>query len=272
MLNNFPKSVRIKKIVRESPLVRSYFFDYPERAKPGQFINLWIPGICEKPMSISFDDGKTYKISVAAIGNATKMLAGKKAGDVIGVRGPHGTCFSWKPGERIAMLAGGYGAGPLYFAAYLATREGCKVDFFLGARSEEHLLFTKLIKALKNTRYLPSTDDGSAGFKGFNVQLWEREMVGGPRGKSIKYDRVMTCGPELMMKAVSDIAWAKKIPAQISVERYMKCGFGICGNCCVDDLGITTCQKGTIMDNKMVRQIKEFGTYHRDGVGRKHNF
>lgn len=267
MLSNFPRSVRIKKIIKETPLVRSYIFEYPLRAKPGQFVNVWLPGVDEKPMSIAFDDGTRYTLSIAAIGEMTKQLTKKRVGDYIGIRGPYGTHFSWKPRERIAMLAGGYGAGPLYFAASCAVKEGCNVNFFLGARSREHLLFSKKIEALKNAKFFPCTNDGSAGFKGTNVEAWLARMKAGA-----VYDRVMTCGPELMMKSVSDIAWSKKIEAQISVERYMKCGFGICGNCCVDDLGITTCQNGTVMENREVRKIKEFGLYHRDSVGKKQYF
>ena len=266
-MNNFPYSVRIKKIIKETPLVHSYIFEYPLRALPGQFVNIWIPGIDEKPMSIAFDDGKNYTLSIALIGTMTKELLKKREGDIIGIRGPYGTHFSWKRGQRIAALAGGYGAGPLYFAAHEAVKNGCKVDFFLGAHTARHLLFADRIKKLAPARFFPSTDDGSAGFKGFNVACWTEKMEEGA-----KYDLVWTCGPEPMMKSVSDIAWGKKIEAQISVERYMKCGFGICGNCCVDDLGITTCQNGTVMDNRTVRQIKEFGVYHRDSVGRKHKF
>lgn len=264
---DFPYSVRVKKIKQETPLVRSYVFDFPLRAQPGQFVFLWLPGVEEKPISIAFDDGKSYTLAIAAVGPTTNELLEVKVGDYLGVRGPYGTHYTWKPGERIAMLAGGYGAGPLFFASIAASKQKCKVDFFMGARSSEHLLFADKIKKLKNVRYLPSTNDGSAGFKGFNVQNWEAEMKNG-----VKYKHVFTCGPEMMMKSISDIAWKKKIDAQVSVERYMKCGFGICGNCCVDDSGVPSCQKGTVMNNKDVRQIKEFGVYHRDSLGRKHYY
>lgn len=261
---DIPLSVRIKKITQETPLVRSYVFDFPLRAKPGQFVMLWIPGVDEKPLSIAFDDGKSYTLAVAAVGPMTKELANKKVGDYIGVRGPYGTSFSWKKNQKIAMLAGGYGAAPLYFAASLATKAGCKIDFFHGARTKEFLMFADRVKKVKNTKYLPATDDGTAGFKGRNVDCWLEQMKSGK-----KYDLVMTCGPEIMMKKVAEIAVKKKIAAQISVERYMKCGFGICGNCCVDDSGIRTCQKGPIMELKDVLKIKEFGVYHRDNLGKK---
>lgn len=274
-MNDFPISVRIKKITQETPLVRSYVFEFPQRAAPGQFVMLWIPGVDEKPISIAGDDGKNYILAVAAVGGLTKKLAKMKTGDIIGIRGPYGTNFSWKPrrngaarrGQKIAMLAGGYGAAPLYFAASRAAKDGCKIDFFAGARGESHLIFADRIKKLKNVKYFPATDDGSCGFKGRNVDCWLKQMESGA-----KYDLIMTCGPEVMMKRVSDIAWKKKISAQISIERYMKCGFGICGNCCVDETGEATCQKGPIMDNKQARKIKEFGVYHRDNLGRKKSF
>lgn len=253
--------------MQETPLVRSYVFDYPVRAQPGQFVMLWLPGVDEKPISIAFDDGKAYTLAVAAVGAMTQELAKKKVGDFIGIRGPYGTNFTWKRGQRIAMLAGGYGAAPLYFATAKAVKDNCKIDFFHGAREEKHLVFANRIKKLRNVKYVPATNDGSAGFCGTNIAAWQEAMKNGA-----KYDLIMTCGPELMMKCVSDIANRKKIPAQISIERYMKCGFGICGNCCVDNSGIPICKKGTIMSNEDARKIKEFGVYHRDNLGRKHKF
>jgi len=262
---DFPLSVKIKKIKQETPQVRSYVFDYPKRAKPGQFVNIWLPGVNERPMSISFDDGKEYTLAIAAVGSMTRALEKIKVGDTVGIRGPYGTHYEYKDGERIAMLPGGYGAGPTYWLATLAKK--CKIDFFLGARDKSLLLFADRIKKLKNVRFLPSTNGGSAGFHGFNVDCWKAEMASGAT-----YDSVISIGPELMMKAVSDICAKKKIPCQVSIERYMKCGIGICGNCTVDDLGITMCQQGPVVSSEVARKIKEFGKYHRDDVGRKHEF
>lgn len=267
MFNDFPQTVPIKKIIRETPLVKTYVLPVSLGAKPGQFVNVWLPGVDEKPMSVAFDNGKEMEIAIAAVGKMTKVLDTKKVGDYIGIRGPYGRGFTWKPKQRIAMLAGGYGSAPLYFAAFHAVKQGCKIDFFLGARSKDHLLYENRIKKLKNVNYLPSTDDGSKGFKGYNAQLFQKELE-----KGAKYDVVMTCGPELMMKRVSDICAKRKISAQIDLERYMKCGFGICGNCCVDDLGIPVCVNGTILENSIAQEITEFGKYHRDDVGKKHSF
>ena len=40
-----------------------------------------------------------------------------------------------------------------------------------------------------------------------------------------------TCGPELMMKPVADIASQRNIECQIAVERAMACGMGTCQSC-----------------------------------------
>jgi len=264
-LMDFPLVVKIKKIKQETPQTKSFVFEYPKRAKPGQFVNIWLPGVNERPMSISFDDGKNYTLAIAAAGESTRQMHALRVEDKIGIRGPYGTHYQWKDGQRIAMLPGGYGAGPTYWMATLATK--CKIDFFLGARDKSLLLFADKIKKLKNVRFLPSTNDGSAGFKGFNVECWMQEMERG-----VKYDSVITIGPELMMYAVSKQCAKRKVPCQLSIERYMKCAFGICGNCCVDDLGITMCQQGPVVDNTLAGKIAEFGQYHRDDVGRKKEF
>ena len=105
--------------------------------------------------------------------------------------------------------------------------------------------------------------------KGF----WEKEEIFrfDPKKKSkiFSVDRIVTVGPERMMKAVSDLAVKHDIPCQVSVERYIKCGFGVCGQCCIDDSGMATCMEGPVMDHLRARAQVEFGAYHRDKVGRK---
>lgn len=264
--NTMPVSLPIKKIVQETPHVKTFVFEYQLNSKPGQFVNVWIPRVDEKPMSIAFDSGKEFWLTIFAVGAVTKRLFELKVGDLVGIRGPFGTYFTYKKGEKLALVGGGYGAAPLFNLAYEAEKQGCKTQFILGARSKTHLLFLNHIRKLKNTYLHIATDDGSVGHKGYNTELLEQVL------KKEKVNRIFAVGPEMMMKRVSDIVWKAKIPCQVSLERYMKCGFGVCGNCCMDDLGIRACTEGPVMDNTLARKIKEFGVYHRDTVGKKHYF
>lgn len=270
ILNSVPKSVRIKEVITESELVKTFVLDHSVGAKPGQFVNVWIPRLNEKPISVAMDDGKNLRLTVAAVGPFSNAMHEKKVGDLIGVRGPLGTEFQIEDGKHYACLAGGYGAAPLYFFASEASKRGCKVEFIVGARREDLLLYTDMAAELDGVTVHIATDDGSAGHHGYNTQVLERLLSEGADGGKI--DCICTCGPEIMMFKAMEMAKDASVDAQISVERYMKCGLGVCGNCVVDGLGEPTCISGPVMSLEKVLQIEDFGKYHRDSLGRKHNF
>ncbi len=52
----------------------------------------------------------------------------------------------------------------------------------------------------------------------------------------------------------------------------MKCGVGVCGQCCMDPLGLLMCVDGPVVSKDTANQLTEFGTYHRDKSGIKHNY
>jgi len=263
MLDTRPKIVQIKKVEKENELVTTLVLDHSVGAKPGQFVNVWIPSLNEKPFSVAMDDGKELHLAIAAVGPFSKAVTSLKVGEKLGIRGPFGTGFTCKKGDHLALLAGGYGAAPLYFFANHAVQEGCKVEFIVGARRKDLLLYTDKIEKLKYTKLHIATDDGSAGHHGYNTELLEKIV------EEEKIDSICTVGPEIMMFKAAKLADEKGIDAQISVERYMKCGMGICGNCCLDGDGEPTCKKGPVMPLNKVLKSPEFGHYHRDAQGKK---
>ena len=272
--NNVPRTYRIEAIKQETENVRSYTFDGSLGAKPGQFVMVWLPGYDEVPMSVAYDDGANVKITFFAVGDMTEKLAECSEGDLVGLRGPYGTHYEWKPGEHNALVAGGYGAAPMYFLAMDCVDKGCTLEVIVGARSKEHLLYLEELEALDHVSLHVTTDDGSMGFKGYNVQLLKKmlEVTQDPKTDDTPIDQVFGCGPEMMLKAISDLTAKYSIPSQLSLERYMKCGYGLCGNCVVDPLGIRLCTDGPVVKNDLCVKIEEFGQYHRDELGRKKVF
>ena len=265
---DIPKAIPIKKIIEETPYVKTFVFEHTLHSLPGQFVNLWIPRVDEKPMSIAYDGGKEFWVTIFAVGPFSKTMHRLIVGDLVGVRGPYGKPFTFKKGGRLVMMAGGYGAAPLYNLTVRAVKAGCTVDFVVGARGKEHLLYLNRIKKLgPSVKLHIATDDGSVGRKGYNTFILADLLE-----ESKKIDCVYACGPELMMKKVSDMCFADKVNAQISIERFMKCGFGVCGQCVVDGTGERTCVEGPCVDNAHARKITEFGKYHRDRTGKMHNF
>ncbi len=271
-MHDIPQSTPIKKIIQETPFVKTFVFEYALGAKPGQFVNIWIPRVDEKPMSVAYCDEKEFWVTMFAVGPFSKRMHHLKVGDLVGIRGPYGSHFTFKKGEHLVMMAGGYGAAPLYFLTTEAVKAGCSVDFVVGARSKEHLLYLERIEKLPNVKLHITTDDGSVGEKGYNTLVLERLLNNEniPSKGSQKIDCVYTCGPEMMMKKISDMCFSAGVKAQVSIERYMKCGFGVCGQCCVDPDGERMCKKGPVVANDYAQKVTEFGKYHRDKSGKMH--
>ncbi len=277
--SRLPRTYHIKEIKQETEMVSTFTFDGSLGAKPGQFVMVWLPGVDEVPMSVAYDDGAETKITFFAVGDMTEELAKAKVGDLVGLRGPFGTHYEWDAGDHIVLVAGGYGAAPMYFVASEAVKNGCTLEAIVGARGKEHLLYLKELESLKHVSLHIATDDGSMGHKGYNTQVLEKLLASCPldsgkatAGDCSPIDTIFACGPEMMLKSVMDICAKFSVPCQLSLERYMKCGFGICGNCCVDPLGIRLCTEGPVVKGEICAQIKEFGEYHRDDLGKKHSF
>ncbi len=279
--SQLPRTYRIKDIKQETEMVRTYTFDGSLGAKPGQFVMVWLPGVDENPMSVAYDDGAETKITFFAVGDMSEELAKCQVGDLVGLRGPFGTSYEWKPGQHIVLVAGGYGAAPMYFIAASTVGHGCTLEVIVGARGKEHLLYLDEFEKLPHVSLHIATNDGSVGFKGFNTEVLEKLLASCPipkKGAKKKgedcdpVDQVFACGPEMMLKRVSEIAAAHNVPAQLSMERYMKCGFGLCGNCVIDPLGIRMCTEGPVVKNEVLLKLEEFGKYHRDDLGKKHDF
>lgn len=249
-----PRITTIEGIVNETPTVTTLRFKYDRKTKPGQFYMVWIPGIDEIPMSASFT-GKLKGITVRAIGEATKALTSLKIGDKIGIRGPYGNGYKVPEGKTL-FVSGGTGTASI---APLVEKIGKNATVIVGARTKDELLFIKRMK--KAARVIVCTDDGSCGAKGFASD------IAGDVLREKKFDEIVTCGPEAMVFKVFQLMQAHKIPIQASLERYMKCGIGICGSCCLD--GYRVCEDGPVFTGAELCRINEFGHFKRDPCGRK---
>jgi len=186
------------------------------------------------------------------VGVGTDWMSRLAPGDTVDVLGPLGNAFRLPDENEVAlMVGGGVGIPPmLYLASALAGRKGVA---FCGALTRDLLPFTiepaapipaidsaePLLAISEFARHgLPAvitTDDGSYGFRGFVTQALERYLDKSfPAGASgVTRPVIYTCGPELMMKRVAEIAATREIECQVAVERAMACGMGTCQSCCI---------------------------------------
>lgn len=263
---NEPKIVQIKEIIDETPTIKTFKFDWDMEAlgrpNPGEFIMVW-NFKNEKPMSISQIRDNELAITVKNIGEFTSQLHSLEVGEEIGIRGSYGNGFDNSlEGKNILAIGGGVGMAPINAIASDLI-EGNNVDVVAAAVTKDELLFTDELEKLGADIH-PCTDDGSFGFEGFATDCTVSLL------EDTTYDYAFVCGPEIMMKGIFDILEDASIPAQYSLERYMKCALGVCGQCCVDGEGWRICVEGPVFENDKICQITEFGKYRRDASGVKY--
>lgn len=259
-----PLVLKVSSIRQDAPNLKTYIFKHDLRARPGQFVMVWLPGIDEVPMSIGWQTETEFHLGIADAGDCTHAIHEQiKVGDRLGIRGPYGTSFEFADYDHIIGVGGGCGTPPLLNLAQRATESGKKFTMIQGARGKGYLLYKDLFDKLKADLH-QATDDGSTGYKGYCTELLEKELKKLKKGEKAC---VCTCGPEGMMVRVAQLAKEYDVDCQVSLERYMKCGFGICGQCCMDDSGIRLCKDGPVISGKLALEHPEFGKYARNQSG-----
>jgi len=249
--------VRIISCTSESHDTKTFDLAMKGKAKAGQFVMVWSPGVDEVPMSLS-SVGRTKSITVKAIGDATNSLHRLKEGDMIGIRGPYGNGFSIKKNETVLVVGGGVG-----ISAMMPIVRTTGADTVIGARNRRDIIMEDESKKYSENVWI-STDDGSYGFKGNAVQLAKDVLSNG------NYDIVVGCGPEVMLYHLHKLCVDMDVKCQLSLERFMKCGAGLCGSCVMD--GMRVCEDGPVFNAEQITRLKEFGRIRRDPAGSKVKF
>ncbi|MCW4049675.1 MAG: dihydroorotate dehydrogenase electron transfer subunit [Candidatus Bathyarchaeota archaeon] len=257
------RMVEISRVVHECTEITSIWFSDEEtrKAKPGQYLMVWIPGIDEVPMSISdIDNDGQSRISIRVIGQMTQELVDLNPGDKIGIKGPYGNGYKVQ-GKHPLFVAGGSGTASLMPFLKQMVKEGIQPTVVLGARSADMLLFVEDLEKLLGEKLVISTDDGSRGYSGYASGYAAKLM------ESNGFDSVYTCGPELMMAKVFKSAEENELPLQASLERYVKCAEGLCGSCAIGKYRV--CKDGPVFDTVMLREVREeFAVSKLDPTGR----
>lgn len=269
--NLIERSFAIKKIGQESNTdQKTFFFDISSRGdievQPGQFYMLNYKG-SQKPISVSHWNEGVIGFTVLKRGNMTaNLLDNAKVGDFVGLTGPLGNSFTLDTAsESVLIIGGGVGVAPVFhLREWFAKNTTTDVVALFGARTNSLLDFTKdnicSRDAVETKLY---TDDDTGENQGFVTSQLEEIL------KNKKFSRAYMCGPEKMMLIASSII--KRVQPEmnidISMERYMKCGIGICGSCVLDDIGLRVCADGPVFPYETLMKSREFGKYHRDSQG-----
>lgn len=207
---------------------------FGEEIGAGQFAHLRVEESSAMPLlrrPLSFwDAGPGFADVLFAVrGQGTRLLARKRAGDIVGMLGPLGNRLSFPPpGSHAVMVAGGVGIVPffLFSKQILRTEPSVRITLLFGARRKEELYGLEWLRTLPIEIRL-ATEDGSEGARGRVTYLLEELLKGGER--PVLYG----CGPDAMLRAVAGIAARENLSLELSLETRMACGLGACRACVI---------------------------------------
>ena len=249
-----------------------------ERTRPGQFVALAVGGqgtgmVLRRAFSIyqvrqTGVYGGTVEVVFAVHGAGTAWLAEQHPHTPVDVVGPLGKPFSLpRQAASATLVGGGYGSAPLFALGEALRARGCRVDFVLGAASQDRLFGVLDAKRMAATVAV-TTDDGSTGVRGLVTDALPDVMA---RGRT---EVIYACGPMPMLRAVSQIADRLGVPAQCAVEESMACGIGVCMTCVLPVIGddgatrmVRSCVEGPVFHGDRVRW-DDIGTVPAGTVGR----
>jgi len=208
-----------------------------DQAAPGQFVEVGMPSgrsfLLRRPFSIHQASRRggwagTLELVWDVHGPGTEWLTTVKPHDLLDVIGPLGRPFPYPTGaiSNCLLVGGGYGAAPLYFLAEELRARGKRVDMIVGARTQDRVFKPVEGKRL-SVAITITTEDGSSGSRG-RVSDVLPAMV-----EKYGAQAVYACGPNAMLRAVSEYCREHRIPCLVAVEELMACGVGVCWTCVV---------------------------------------
>ncbi len=265
-----PEVAHLKEIRPLSDREKLFILELPDgillRHKPGQFVEVSLPGVGEAPISISSSPSRTngtFELCIRKMGLLTHALHRLEPGDWLGIRGPFGQGLPVESfyGKDLLLAPGGLGLAPLrsliqYVCDY--RDHFGRVLILYGARNPGELLFMDELKeweARSDVELHVTVDRPAEGWEG-NVgvitTLFPQVQIDAPNTVAI------TIGPPAMYRFVLIELLAMGISESniwLSLERRMKCGVGKCGHCQMNQ--VYTCIEGPCFSYDRIKSLGE---------------
>jgi len=269
-----PKPAVLDRVVDDIAEVKTFYwhFEDPEEQKkfrqfrPGQFAQVSLFGVGEFPASLppSPTENETF-FTIRQVGSCTEALHQLKPGAKFAVRGPYGNGFRMEDyhGQNLVFVAGGIGLIPLRSCIVyaLANRDQFKrIQIFYGSKTPKELMYLPNLREWEQSDgvechlTVDRTANGWNGHVGVVGSLFKKPGVDVP----VHNTTAFVCGPPIMFRFVIKDLLAMGLPETrivSTLERYMKCGVGKCGHCCI---GVAyVCVDGPVFTYQQIQKLGE---------------
>ncbi len=268
-----PKIAILDRVEAEIPEVNTFYWHFEDAEeqsrfrnfRPGQFAQVSLFGVGEFPASLppSPTEQETF-FTIRQVGSCTAALNALKPGDYFGVRGPYGNGFPMEAyyGKNLVFVAGGIGLIPLRSCIVYAMQNRDQyghIQLFHGAKTPKELMYLPSLReweraGLECHLTVDRAENGWNGHVGVVPTLFTREGV----QVSVKDTTAFVCGPPIMFRfVIKDLLAMGFDESNIvsTLERYMKCGVGKCGHCCIGEAYV--CMDGPVFTYRQIKRLGE---------------
>jgi glutamate synthase (NADPH/NADH) small chain len=241
ILEKFELAENIVEFTVSAPLIA-------RSARAGQFVRVlpWDKGELI-PLTLADWDEKagTITIVIQAMGTSSIAINAMKVGEALaGIAGPLGLpseLHHFDANQTVVFTAGGVGLPPVYPIMREHLRLGNHVTLISGFRNADLLFWTKEDERVgrmqaefpEHLAVIYTSNDGSFGIKGFVTDPLATLLQQNQKGEGRKIGEVVTIGPPLMMRAVSDLTRSYGVKTVASLNSIMVDATGMCGACMV---------------------------------------
>ncbi len=231
----------IVEFVVHSPLVA-------KAAKAGQFVRVlaWEKGELIPLTLADWDvEAGTIDLVIQGLGSSTMVMNRMQVGEAFtGIAGPLGLpsqLHRYGNGETVVFTAGGVGLPPVYPIMREHLRLGNHVTLIAGFRTEKLMFWAGADERIGRLQaeypdlldVVYTTNDGSFGVHGFVTGPLGEMLEQAKAGTGRPLGEVVTIGPPLMMRAVSDLTKPYGVRTVASLNSIMVDATGMCGACMV---------------------------------------
>ncbi len=269
-----PKLAVLDRVVDDIPEVKTFYWRFEDpaaqaefkRFRPGQFAQISVFGVGEFPASLppSPTEDETF-FTIRQVGSCTSALHQLQPRDKFAVRGPYGNGFPMQDyeGMNLTFVAGGIGLIPLRSCIVYALEHRAqygRIQVFYGAKTPGELMYLPDLRAWEKSAGIEchlTVDRGRQWLErhvGVVGSLFKKAGVDVPVDNTIAF----VCGPPVMFRFVIKDLLAlgfKESHIVSTLERYMKCGVGKCGHCCIGVAYI--CVDGPVFTYEQIKKLGE---------------
>jgi len=269
-----PKVAVIDRVMPEIAEVKSFYWRFEDKTeqerfrkfRPGQFAQVSLFGVGEFPTSLpaSPTEDEIF-FTVRKVGSCTGALHELDCGDKFAIRGPYGNGFPMEQyyGKNLVFVAGGIGLIPLRSAIVYALKNREKyerIQIFHGSKTPKELMYVCTLKSwekmpgVEGYLTVDRADESWNGHVGVVGSLFKKPGVQVP----VENTMAFVCGPPIMFRfVIKDLLSMGFDQNNIvsTLERYMKCGVGKCGHCCIGTAYV--CVDGPVFTYKQIKQLGE---------------